>query len=199
LPFLDTLSLFSLNTFFPSFQGPFLQQGPLHLHLRLLLFLLILGRSLPNHQHQLFLPCLGERRRGLCGERRLDCLVFLAKKVVIEEIGSVFAASFVPDIHRESEFEVKRTHLANVFILAAGLADAGSLEDAFVALPLEDGEGPEADPALLSEVLLEHAHEGVFAVAAVAGEGEVGALPALLVDAALGRQSSLSLHSLILL
>ena len=111
-------------------------------------------------------------------------------------MGAVFATPLISDVHGETEFEVEGTDLADIFFLAAELADAGAFEDALVAFPLEDGKGAEADAALLAEVFFEHSQEGVLPVAAVAGEGEVGGLPALLVDAAPGGQPSLASHLL---
>jgi hypothetical protein len=137
---------------------------------------------------------LGHRRRRHCGRGRLGLLVIVADEVVIDEVGAVPAAPAVPDVHGEAELEVERADLADVFILAAGGADAGAFVDALVALPLEDREGTEADPALLPVVLLEHAHVGVLPVALVAGHWEIRRLPALLVDSGSRGQPSFPLH-----
>jgi hypothetical protein len=76
--------------------------------------------------------------------------------------------------------------LADVFLFAAGKTDASTLEYALIALPFEDSEGSETDPAFLAKVLFEHPDEGVFSIAAIAGDGEICRLPALFVDACPG-------------
>ena len=63
--------------------------------------------------------------------------------------------------------------MTDIFILAAGATDTGALVDAFIALPLEDCERSEANPALLPVIFLEHAHVRIFSVALIASHWEV--------------------------
>ena len=135
--------------------------------------LVFLPLVLLGYEDQLLFNGLGERGRGQRRRGRLGLLVVHTEKVLIEQALSVFAAALVADVHGQPELEVERADLADVFVLAAGQADAGALVDSLVALPLEDSEGPEADAALLSEVLLQHAQVGVFPVALVAPHWEL--------------------------
>jgi len=158
-------------------------------------YFIILTLVLFGDKHQLLLYGLGESGRGGCGGRRPGLLIINTEEVLVEQTLAVPAAALISDVHWQTELQVESAHLADVLLFAAGQAHAGSFVDALVALPLEDGEGAEADAALLAEVFLEHAQVGGLSVALVAGHGEVGGLPALLVDASPGGHSSFSFHS----
>ena len=109
-------------------------------------------------------------------------LIILCYEVLVEKKLSIFSTSFISDFHGQVELQVESADLAQIPLLAAGLADMGPLVDSFVAFPLEDCEGAETQSALLSIVLPEHAHVGVFAIALPTGDREIGFLPALFVD-----------------